>query len=140
MLTSHLDAEKDHYKGLKVRIINQWTDDLNGEGDIIKNTDDISKLLSDFERKDVLSAAIKLDERRARFIRDKGFDKETQELQRPVTDQVIRSFRGDFLSAPKIGEWAAEEFRRRSTALNPEMAAYNDGKARNWMLHGRHYG
>ena len=141
MLTSYLNAEADHYKRQKMEIINQWINGgTNADGILITNTDDLGKLLSDFDDKGILSKATKLDQRRASFIERRGYDKETQEVQKPVTAQVNRSRRGDFLSAPMIGEWQQEKWRRHSSASNSMMAAYNSGRATNWMVHHRHYG
>lgn len=142
MLSEYLDSEVDHFKNLKHDIMDKWiTDGVDSAGWIVKNTNDVGRLLDNFFSRDVLGMAQTLDGIRANFQEKHGFDPETAERQKPVTDQVIRSKRGAFLSAPMIGDWEAEKTRRERAGKDSKVSAYyNDSHARNWMLHSRCYG
>lgn len=140
MLTEKLDKENDHFKQSKMQIMSSWVNDVSEDGDILKNTDDVAKLLEDFEKKKILKQAQSLDVLRHNFILARGFDRETQEVQKKIPKQVGRSLRGDFLSAPMLGEWQVKKTLRESSAQNPNMAPYNDGQATSYLRHSRHYG
>lgn len=141
MLGDYLDTETDHFKREKNKIMDDWiTDHIGDNGDRVKNTNDIVKLLDDFGSRGIIEKAARLDFKRAEFEKSFGYDRETQELQKPVTDQVVRSKRGAFLSAPTIGEKEEEIARRKAVAENPDLKKWSTGLRTRHLVHHRHYG
>ncbi|KAH6669417.1 hypothetical protein B0J14DRAFT_703371 [Halenospora varia] len=80
LLTHHLDNEEDHYKVDKRNMIGRWLcDDETGE----YNKNDLTRAIEEFDEKDILRDAQDLDDERLFHIMRYGYDKETEERQKP---------------------------------------------------------
>lgn len=68
------------------------------------------------------------------------FDREHEERQMPLTAQVLRSLRGNFLQAPQIGEWAKHVYEQEEKVNNPEKAKWQSGTRTSYLRGVRTHG
>ncbi|KAH8679834.1 hypothetical protein BGZ60DRAFT_554388 [Tricladium varicosporioides] len=98
LLTHYLDNEADHYKVEKRNMIGRWLcDDETGE----YNKTDLTKAIEEFDEKDILRDAQDIDDKRLFYIMRYGYDKETEERQKP-RNQAELAKHGDKKRSPLV--------------------------------------
>lgn len=141
MLTMYLDTEKDHFKEDKRRVLDMWlTEGVDAHGQSIYNRNDLNKLTDDFIAKRMIEVVRLLDQSRLERTNHLWFDREFDERQVPVTAQVARSLRGDFLQAPQIGAWARQLVEMKEREINPEKAKWQSKPRTSYLLGVRTHG
>jgi hypothetical protein len=130
-LSHYLDTEQDHYKSAKRSIIKRWLCSGDGTG---WNDANLPKALQDYTLRRIQKCAERLDRMRMDQIAEEGFDRETQERQKPIPMVTRKANRGGFLRSPEVWEKKQREERNRAMAEDPQQREWR------WFAESRYAG
>lgn len=130
-LTQRMNGEPDHYKDLKNGIINRWL----RNHDNTFNHDDLPKAIADFPDRDIARDGRRLESRRAKELRDLGYDREFEEKQIPIHRSTLMSKRGGHTRSMMIHEWAQEKRQRHLECTDPVAAGWSYSNMKRYHMH-----
>lgn len=137
-LASFLEDEPDHFKLAKRTIMKRWLSmDGVGEDAAARNLDNLPLAISDFTSRSIRRLGRILDGKRKKHIQVMGYDKETEEKQIPIDPKILRARRGNFLGAPKVGDWTALEASLKAAEKDPSLAQWQRYRGDRYDHHHR---
>lgn len=121
MLVDELDAEADHFKAQKRLILRKWVYD-----GVDVNNFNLPKLLEDFDEKHIRFEAEKLNYIRMKTTQKNGFDKETEDRQRPLNRRELGRHGIKYIS-PTYADKIHFQKRQNMTPEQLQWASINMG-------------
>lgn len=124
-LANHLDDEDDHHNDAKSRLMNYWLTEVGG----VTKIDSLDKIHNNYFGKNMLQKAGNLEKFREKFVHDCGYDREFEDLQKPLPD---KAYSEKYLSPRYQGKVEFLAYQNMSPAQRQWTSSYATKEFRFW--------